>query len=511
MSILKNDKLFGGLFSIAGIISADKYQILDEIKKVQNREKNKYFHDAFHPDKEWKESLAKKQKINRNEIIKGCKFNIDELKSDINRNNLYYINDTPKKIKNNKKNICKASTLKNFANKFNDNKKNDKKNKIINSINKRKYKYHDLHMKKIAKYKKEGLYDKILNQQESIYYPKIEYIRKRVSCGPQWQKLSGRKNLFEPDNKKANSINISSYNINDKKEDKNKKKDKSTKDSKVIIPDLFINRKNKYKRNRLKSAKYSNIMTKSTSIYSKINNNVYNNIPSTSDIINNNNKTIDTSNRDKSKKISMKTLRPNQGKILYNFKKCISVPDFDKYIDYEKIQKRIQKNQDIGRIRDVLNPNYSSIESDVKMFVKYNSRNKNEKKQKNEFEGINVNELLYDACSTFDKIYGNKMKAVPLFHKMVARPDDINLPSYMKGLYNRMGLYLAGEKTLKMNNYENSKIYKFDGDFTPKKNKYKILRKVRYEDEVDQDINKVEKDLELMKRKFNIIQSHIYE
>ena len=221
--------------------------------------------------------------------------------------------------------------------------------------------------------------------------------------------------------------------------------------------------------------------------------------------------TINTSNRDKSKKISLKTLRPNQSKIFYNFKKCISVPDFDKYIDYEKIQKKILKNQDIGRIQDVLNPNYSSIESDVKMFVKYSSRNKNEKKQKNEFEGINVNELLYDACSTFDKIYGNKMKAVPLFHKMLARPGDINLPSYMKGLYNRMGLYLIGEKTLKMNNYENSKIYKFDGDFTPKKNKYKILRKVCYEDEVDQDINKIDKDLDLMKRKFKFIQSHIYE
>ncbi len=184
MSILKKDKLFGGLFSIAGIISAEKYQILDEIKKVQNREKNKYFQDAFHPDKEWKESLAKKEKINNNEIIKGCKFNIDELKSDINNNNLYYINDTPKKIKNNKKNIYKASTLKNFLKKSNNKKKNDKKNKIIDNINKRKYKYHDLHMKKIAKYKKEGLYDKILNQQESVYYPKLDYIYKKIESGP---------------------------------------------------------------------------------------------------------------------------------------------------------------------------------------------------------------------------------------------------------------------------------------------------------------------------------------
>ena len=502
MSNFEKDKLFLGVFSIAGMISADKFNIFNEFNKTKDKTKNRHFHDNFLPDKEWQDTIKKKQTIKSNDIIEGCKFNIDELKSEIKNKNLYYKEDSQ-----NKKHVNRSISIKNNLN------INIRKNikNVKNPIIIRKYKYHDLHMKKIAKYKKDGLYDKILNQQESVYYPKIDYIHKKVSCGPQWQKLSGRKNLFEPDNKKTNSINISSYNINDKKEDKNKKKDKSTKVTNVIIPDLFINRKNKYKRNRLKSAKYSNIMTKSTSIYSKINNNVYNNIPSTSDIIINNNKTINTSNRDKSKKISLKTLRPNQSKIFYNFKKCISVPDFDKYIDYEKIQKKILKNQDIGRIQDVLNPNYSSIESDVKMFVKYSSRNKNEKKQKNEFEGINVNELLYDACSTFDKIYGNKMKAVPLFHKMLARPGDINLPSYMKGLYNRMGLYLIGEKTLKMNNYENSKIYKFDGDFTPKKNKYKILRKVCYEDEVDQDINKIDKDLDLMKRKFKIIQSHIYE
>ena len=146
------------------------------------------------------------------------------------------------------------------------------------------------------------------------------------------------------------------------------------------------------------------------------------------------------------------------------------------------------------------------------MFVNYdgNMSKKKPKNKKIEFEGINTNELLYDANITFDKIYGNKMKAVPIFHKMMARPNDINLPSYMKGLYSRMGLFLTSEKTLQMNNYENSKMYKFDGDFIPK-NKNRPTIKVYYEDEIIDDKKKIEKDLELMKKKFNNIQFQIYE
>ena len=151
------------------------------------------------------------------------------------------------------------------------------------------------------------------------------------------------------------------------------------------------------------------------------------------------------------------------------------------------------------------------------MFVKYNNnKNKGGKKEKGiknkiiNFEGIKTNELLYDANYTFEKIYGNRLRAVPLFHKMMARPNDINLPSYMKGLYSRIGLYLTNEKTLQMNNYENAKMYKFDGDFTPKKNKNIFLRKI-YFDEEDNDKSKIEKDLELMQRKFRNIQFKIYD
>ena len=509
MSLLDKDKLFQGLFSIAGIVSAEKYKILEEFKKTKDKErdrdKSKYFHDSFHPDKEWQESLLKKEIIKPSDIIKGCKFNINELKSEIKKHNLYF-KDEPKikKVRNMKKNLY----LKNN----NYNKK--RKNPIIN----RKYKYHDLHMRKIARYKKEGIYEKILNQQESVYYPKLDFVYKKIESGPKWEKLVGRGKLFETDIKRYNSINIFPYEDEKEKGEKEEKDNNSKKKEKnnsliSIMPKINKSRNSKKNfKNKLDSIKYTNLMTKSTSTFSKINlfnkHNNYNN--STSDNLNYNSSTIFTQKKGKhtpDKKITFEY--PDI--TLYNMKKCKSVLDFGKYLDYEKLEKKIKKNHQINRIKNVLNPNYTSIESNIKMFVKYNN-SINHKKGKNKtinFEGINTNELLYDANCAFEKIYGNKLKAVPLFHKMIARPNDINLPSYMKGLYSRMGLFLANEKTLQMNNYENAKMYKFDGDFTPKKKRH-FLRSIYFDDVPDIDKNKIQRDLELMKKKFRNIDFTIY-
>ena len=510
---IEKDRLFQGLFSTAGIVSAEKFNILEEFKKTKNKNRNNIYHDAFIPDKEWKQSLKKKENINTNDIIQGCRFNIDELKSEIGKKNLYFKDETPKNKKSNKKKVNKSSSNNNIFLK----KKN--KNPIIN----RKYKYHDLHMKKIEKYKKEGIYDKILSQQESTYYPKMDFVYKKIESGPKWEKISGRGNLFEQNKKQYNSIdaNLSEIRVRKLKLRNRNQNLIYNSLSNEIIPESIENNNNKINtRNKLDSAKYSNIMTKSTSTQSKIhflnknNNNNYNYISSNSDNFNIINNTIFAYHRNRDKKESEKKLLilKNPNRTSYTINKCKSVLEFNKYMDYEKLEKKIQKKQQIFRLKDILNPNYSYIEGDIKMFVKYGSQN-NTKKGKNkkiEFEGINTNELLYDASQTFDKIYGNKMKAVPLFHKMMARPNDINLPSYMKGLYSRMGIFLTSEKTLQMNNYENSKMYKFEGDFTPKK-RNTLLRKVVYEDEINEDINKINKDLENMKRKFRNIQFQIYE
>ena len=510
MSFLQKDKLFMGLFSIAGIESAEKYKIFEEFKKTKYRDRddNHVYQDSFLPDKKWQESLIKKEIINPNDIIKGCKFNINELKSEIKKQNLYFKGEFPQKTKKIKKKINKIQINKNS---------NIKKKKI--PIINRKYKYHNLHMKRIEKYRKEGIYDKILNQVESVYYPKLDCVYRKIESGPKWEKLSGRGILFETEMKKYNSINIYSYNSHKEKEkDKNKEKEKNRNRSLYnIMPSLYKSRNNKLNiKNKLDSVKNSNIMTKSSSTYSKLNvfNKHNNYIHSISDL-NYNNSSILTQKKDKSM-AHKQLILDNPDRTTYNMKKCKSVLNFGKYLDYEKIEKKIKKNQKINRIQNILNPNYSSIEGNVKMFVKYNNnKNKGGKKEKGiknkiiNFEGINTNELLYDANYTFEKIYGNRLRAVPLFHKM-ARPNDINLPSYMKGLYSRIGLYLTNEKTLQMNNYENAKMYKFDGDFTPKKSKNIYLRKI-YFDEEDNDKSKIEKDLELMQRKFRNIQFKIYD
>ena len=510
---IEKDRLFQGLFSTAGIVSAEKYNILEEFQKAKNKNKNNFYHDSFLPDKEWKQSLKKKENINSNEIIKGCRFNINELKSEIDKKNLYFKDESPtsKNIKSKKKKMNKSSSNKNFF------LKNKNKNPIIN----RKYKYHDLHMKKIAKYKKEGIYDKILSQQESTYYPKMDFVYKKIESGPKWEKLVGRGNLFEQNKKQYNSIDANSSEVRVRKLKLRNRNQIPTYNSlsNNIVPELIKNNNSKDNtRNKLDSAKYSNVMTKSTSSHSKIhllNKNINNNnyISSNSDNFNIINNTVFAYHRNKDRnELEKKLILKNPNRTSYTINKCKSVLEFSKYMDYEKLEKKIKKKQQIFRLKDILNPNYSYIEGDIKMFVKYGSQN-NTKKGKNkkiEFEGINTNELLYDASQTFDKIYGNKMKAVPLFHKMMARPNDINLPSYMKGLYSRIGLFLTSEKTLQMNNYENSKMYKFEGDFTPKK-RNTLLRKVVYEDEINDDINKIHKDLENMKKKFRNIQFQIYE
>ena len=493
MSISEKDILFKGSFSKAGIVSEDKFNILEEFKKIKNK-KNNYYHDSYHPDKEWQESLLKKEIINPSEIIKGCKFNIDELKSEIKKRNIYYKDEFPKKMN---KNL-------NTKNKKDKKIKRNLKKKNIN----RKYKYHDLHMKRIQKYKKEGLYDKILIQQESTYYPKLDFVYKKIESGPKWEKLAGRGKLFDFDNKKIHSISMDSMNYKDKNNFNISLK-------KIIVPKIIYNRNKKINpTKRLESTKYFNNMAKSTCNYSK--ENVFNNhnyISSISDNMNINNKNLFSFNRNKERKDFKKLILKNPKRTLLSIHRCKSVIDFGKYMDYEKQQKKIERNHENNRIRDVLYPNYSYIEGEAKTFVKYNNKNNNNKgKNKTiKFEGINSNELLYDANYTFEKIYGNKIRAVPIFHKMMARPNDINLPSYMKGLYSRMGLLLVNEKTLQMNNHENAKMYNFDGDFNPKKSQNYFVRKVIFEDEVDKDKNKIGKDFELMKKKFDKIQFNIVE
>ena len=485
MSILENDVLFNGLFSNAGIISANQYNIFDEFKKVQDKTKHRFFQDSFLPDKEWEESLTKEEKLNPHDLLKECKFNVDELKSEIKNNNIYYKDDILKSKKEKKK-------LKKNLSASNENM----------NLKRSKYEYHDLHMQKIEKYKKEGIYQRMKNQQVADYSPNLDYIHKRLVSGPQWNKLSGRDILLPKDNKKIKLININLY----------KTKSKNARDSTKPINKILNNNKNiKNRKNKNNSAK--SINTKLYRTHNKIKYDKMKNL-SYSNNINDNEKTSSFFNQNKyikginSSSSNLLILKnPNRTTLIK--KRYRYVPDFDKYIDLEKLNKKVRRNKQVQRLRDILNPNYSAVKEKIKTLAIYYKKSKiiNGKNKKIVFEGINTNDLLYDACHTYDLICGNKCKSAPKFQKMSARPNDINLPTYMKGLNSRIGLELGTEKTLKMNNYENAKIYSFKGYFNPDNKKYNSFKRIYFEDEINDNKNKIQKDLDLIKRRFKNIRS----
>ena len=498
-----------GMFSLAGIISGEKYNILKQFHKIKERSKDiKYIKDSYYPDKDYLDKLKGKIVFDKNEILKQTKFSIDDLKKEIEKNNIYYIEDEAEKEQkqnnnnindiNNNINNKKIFLIKNY---LKESKKEGKINKNKKQLFKsKKYKYHNAHMNKINKYKQEGLYKKILTQQQerTIYNPKMDYIYKKIKSGPKWEKLSGRDYLFL---NKNNKISSSSYN-NDK--------------SRNIFPRLkklsSVNN-NTRKMQNIKTMNFTTINCKqkssqtqsikrATVIINKIFSDIKNNLNDTLSENNNDNTEINNNNNNINKNIPKK-------------REYLPGPDFNRYLDLEKLSRKKKRLQKVTLSKIDLIPDYTSIEGNIKSFVNYNkSLNIVPLKRKIKyFEGINSTELFYDASKTFEKIYGNKMKSVPKFYKMISRPNDINnLPTFMKGLCSRLGLELNTEKALKMNNYENSKMYRSKSFFGKIKNYKNIkIRKVCYESDIDRDKNKINNDLNLIKRKFDGIKTISYD
>ena len=70
-------------------------------------------------------------------------------------------------------------------------------------------------------------------------------------------------------------------------------------------------------------------------------------------------------------------------------------------------------------------------------------------------KGIDV----FNASDAFDKFHTNKLASTPRFDRMISRPQRNNLPSFMQGLYNRLGADTYTEKSLQLNNYSNGDNY----------------------------------------------------
>ena len=515
-----------GMFSNAGIISGQMYNIINSFQKINSFTKKHGFKNNYYPDKEFLDRLKGKNRLNPNEMINEINFNINELKRDINKNNIYLIEEENEKKKNkNKKKEIKNKNIQSPNQKD--------KIEILNKkqlFKSKKYKYHNEHMKRIEKYKTEGIYKNILGQKETSYNPNMEYIYKKILTGPKWETLSSR-DLFNLNKqfkhfKQNNTINISS---NNKKRNSNEKiKSKSRNRSSVIIPKKMKythSLSNKNNNTEIINHFFNNININNTNIstnnyYHSSLDNKYNNINNKiilsfdlkkNSLINNPNKLLII----KPNNILLNKIINKNDNININNptpkKEYLPGPDFNRYLDLEKLARKKKRLQKIALSKITLMPNYSSIESNPKMFVNYNTKKNTLIKKPRIFKGINSYEFLYDAGKTFDKIYGNKMKAVPKFKKMAERPSDTNLPSFMKGLYSRLGLELEGEKSLKMNNFENSKMYKSQSFFGIKKNNYNMLRNICYEDDIDKEKDKIDRDLNIIKKKFKNIKYIEYD
>lgn len=96
------------------------------------------------------------------------------------------------------------------------------------------------------------------------------------------------------------------------------------------------------------------------------------------------------------------------------------------------------------------------------MMVLYeNKQNRQEKRKnynENKFKGLNSTDY-FGSIDAFDKFSIKKPKFVLKFEKMTPRPQDKNLPSFMKGLYNRLGTNIMTDKSLKLNNYSNGESH----------------------------------------------------
>ena len=500
------------IYSKAGILSKQIYNIINSFEKLKQKKNLKHF-DSYYIDKEYNKNI--KGKTNNNDLMSGVNFNIDKLKKDIKKYNMYL------KIEEEKKNKNKKKEMKNNNNKYYDISTDKIEKEILNKKllfrDKRYYKYYNEHMKRVNKYKSEGLYKTVFKHKETLYVPKLEYIYKKVLTGPKWEKLSSR-DLFNLEKKSRNDIQEKKINnsvenknsdINKKIKEKNKsrnnttlipKKIKYTKFSKINNTDLT----NKISTKMNENTNYTSNKYFKSFLDTKSNNKLKLSYDFKKNSILNSKKNS-YNNLKKFLKKKPNSILLNRNNYNKTKKEHLRGPDFNHYLDLEKVERKKKRLQRVPLGKMELIPNYSSIEGHIRSFVNYQQKNSESiKKPAPIFKGISSYEFLYDAGKTFDNIYGIRMKAVPEFIKMKERPSDINLPTYMKGFYSRLGLELPGEKSLKMNNYENGKMYKSRTILGFQK-KYQTLRNIYYEDDIEKNIDKIDRDLDVMKNKFKNI------
>lgn len=507
MSISDRDSFLHGTYSLAGRDSAEKYNIFVEFNKLKEKSKNKY-KNFFSPDVKWENNKDEDEEIDDEKIQKECKLNILDIKNNI-KFSLDYIKQKQKekeKKSQQKKNLkklnynkIKIKNIKSYKTKNN----NNLFRKLYQSF---KYKYHNIHMAKIEKYRKQGIIQKMNIQQEPIYNPNMDYIYQKLSLGPPWSKLSGRgKKLFQEENYITHlSYNVPSSSLKNikgfidmkKQTQRNgfpKNGDIRQRCEKKFVP---LNYRIKNEKSRVQSDELGKfyktaIMEKTYGPPFNFTIIPYNKKNYFKSLYNEDRNTLNDKNRNNSKR-SLNT--------------CKSVPDFKSYLSREKLNNLFKKK---GKITNgVLSPNYKSIEGRVKMMVIYSKNHQKIKNNPKEFKGMSSDEI-YNVNETFEKIYGNKIRAVPIFQKMTSRTNYNKLPFFMNGLSNRMIYYMYTDKTLKMNNYSNSIIYNVRNEIKENKNRFKnpllnaIRKSLAFDNKNNYDKNRIKEELEIKSKKFN--------
>ena len=308
------------------------------------------------------------------------------------------------------------------------------------------YKYYKIHREKVDKYKRLGLTQKINKNQQSSYNPNYNFILKRIISGPEWTKITGRKKANKPE-----SMNLSLQTTNSKNYDLFKKDTFATKsEKKTKIMGKFTNRNmNMIKRTKNNTSKIS----KSIDLEKVLN--------------------IKNVIKIKKKELNCNKTQRNYRKI--NKSKSLSYKD--KYEEQNDEAKKINKLMINNANKTFIN--YDFIRDRVKMMVNYESHKLNNKRLK-EFRGCENGEFL-DTLKCFKVLKGEKNSGIN-FGKIVSRPSNEILPSFMCGVHSRIAFNINMNKSLELNNYSSSRFSKIINSYIPRSfNKYVNLSLLKSE------------------------------
>ncbi len=412
--MVENDsKGWFGSFSIAGRESAEKYRI--KKKKIMTKSlKKKLLKKILNPED--------------NDINNQTE---DVLEEEIDIFDIKY--KQPNKIQIQK--LKQSKSQKEYPNIYINN-----ENKGI-LLNKERYKYHNNNIIRIERLKEEEKKKLLQSNSISKYNPKMEYIWSRSLSGPKWNTLTPRKFNIDIKNNNWEIYNNPKSSIEEKKCLVNMEK-QTMRYGIPLFHDSRIRYEKKYtppKKNRI--------------LYHKLNIKKYNKTP----------------NVNLRKKFFFSPKSNNNN--LINYVKAKSIPDFKKTVSRRNLYN-IKKGDDL--LSPSLMPNYSYIQERPIMMVLYDT--KSYKKTQKDFKGMDTS-FLYNIDKIFNKYNNHKEVNVPLFKDMYSRPNTYfdTLPSHMKGIYSRLSGNTITNKTLKMNNYIDSKFFDGYNTFFPKKSFNKVI------------------------------------